>query len=75
MLILSWVNIMKQKSTQVPGKLSVAQRSKPFLRGALDQDISLIMVRFSFSRPSLYSFTQNFRENSSFHVKSEHWAI
>ena len=43
---------MEQKSTKVLEKLSVAQKSEPFLRGILEQDISLIFVYSFFSRPS-----------------------
>ena len=52
-LILSWVNIMKQKSTKLFRKLSVAWKSEPVLRRTLHQDISLIIIFFSLSQKNL----------------------
>ena len=62
-LILSWVNIMKQKSTKLFGKLSVAWKSEPVLRRTLHQDISLIIIFFSLSQKNLvFKFNLMFSE-------------
>ena len=39
MFILSWVNMMKRKSTSVLGKLSVAQKSEAVFQRTWHQDI------------------------------------
>ena len=58
-LILSWVNIMKRKSTKFPGKLSVAQKSKPALDRTLHQKYKIIfhlLLYTSFSLKQTYMF-------------------
>ena len=55
-LILSWVNILKWKSTKVYEKLSVAQRHEPALRRRLHQNISLFTLCFFFSKPLKHQF-------------------
>ena len=60
MIILFWVNIMTQKWTKLPWKLSVAQKSEPVLQKALHQDISLIITFFFFSQTNLvFKFNLN----------------
>ena len=55
-LVFSWVNIFKQKSLKVLGKLSFTQ-SEPALRRKLHQEISLVIVCFFFSQGNLvYEF-------------------
>ena len=53
-ILLPWVNIIKRKSTKVPGKLSFAQKYEPALRRTLHKDISLVIVCFFFlsNKPS-----------------------
>ena len=45
-LILSWINIMKQKWAKMPWKLLVVQKSEPVIWRTLHQDISLIIIFF-----------------------------
>ena len=57
MLILSRVNIMKQKWAKVPWKLLVAQKSELVLWRTLQQGISFIIVYFFFSETnSVFKF-------------------
>ena len=57
-LILSKVNIMKQKWAKVPAKLSVGLKVKTVLQRTLHQSISFIIVFFFFSQTNLvFKFT------------------
>ena len=47
------LNIFKQKSTKVPGKLSFTQESEPPPQRTLLQDISIIIVCFFFAQIDL----------------------
>ena len=58
-LILSWANIMKQKTTRVAGKLSVAQKSKPAVGSTLHHSrrwhfIYFYTLLFFSKKPSFY---------------------
>ena len=54
--IKTWGNIMNQKSTNMPGKLPVAEKSKPALQRNCTKigDISLIFIHFFFSQTNLF---------------------
>ena len=71
MLILSWVNIFKRKSTRVPGKLSFTQYSEPALRRTLHKDIHLLLYASFFIR-TIVRFTAQRKQRIMFSFSMKH---
>ena len=64
--IKTWVNVIKQKSTKVPEKLPVAQKSKPELQRTSHQKRwhLFLYATFSFKQTLFLSLTQSSLANS-----------